>query len=59
MEELAQGEVLFAATGVTNGTMLNGIRRTSCGEYSHSVVMRSRTRTVRYVEAYHNPGSGA
>ena len=54
MEDLAQGDVMFAATGVTNGTMLKGVRRFSGGAMTHSMVMRSRTGTVRYIEAVHN-----
>ena len=49
LEELAAGDVIFAATGVTPGTMLNGVRRTAKGFETHSVVMRAATRTVRWV----------
>ena len=52
--DLASGDVMFAATGVTNGTMLNGVRRFAGGAKTHSLVMRSKTGTVRYVEAEHN-----
>lgn len=52
--DLAKGDVMFAATGVTNGTMLNGVRRFSGGAKTHSLVMRSKSGTVRYVEATHN-----
>ena len=52
--ELASGDVMFAATGVTKGTMLDGVRRFSGGAKTHSLVMRSKTGTVRYVEAEHN-----
>ena len=52
--DLASGDVMFAATGVTNGTMLKGVRRTHTSAFTHSVVMRSRTGTVRYVEANHD-----
>jgi fructose-1,6-bisphosphatase II / sedoheptulose-1,7-bisphosphatase len=52
--DLARGDVMFAATGVTNGTMLKGVRRFSGGATTHSVVMRSRSGTVRYIEAVHN-----
>ena len=54
MEDLAHGDVMFAATGVTNGTMLKGVRRFSGGAMTHSMVMRSRSGTVRYIEAIHN-----
>ena len=52
--DLAKGNVMFAATGVTNGTMLRGVRRFSGGAKTHSLVMRSKSGTVRYVEAEHN-----
>ena len=52
--DLARGDVMFAATGVTNGTMLNGVRRFAGGANTHSLVMRSKTGTVRYIEAEHN-----
>jgi fructose-1,6-bisphosphatase II / sedoheptulose-1,7-bisphosphatase len=52
--DLAHGDVMFAATGVTNGTMLRGVRRFPGGATTHSVVMRSRTGTVRYIEARHD-----
>ena len=52
-EEMAKGEVIFVATGVTHGTMLQGVSHVPGGEVSHSVVMRSATGTVRWVEAFH------
>ena len=52
--DLASGDVMFAATGVTNGTMLRGVRRFAGGASTHSVVMRSKSGTVRYVEARHD-----
>ncbi len=52
--ELAAGDVLFAATGVTSGAMLRGVRRFGHGAVTHSVVMRSKSGTVRYVEAHHS-----
>jgi fructose-1,6-bisphosphatase II / sedoheptulose-1,7-bisphosphatase len=54
LEDLAKGDVMFAATGVTTGTMLRGVRRFAGGAYTHSVVMRSKSGTVRYIEAHHN-----
>lgn len=54
LHDLANGDVMFAATGVTDGTMLRGVRRFSGGARTHSIVMRSRSGTVRYVEATHN-----
>jgi len=52
--DMAHGDVMFAATGVTNGAMLRGVRRFPGGAFTHSVVMRSKTGTVRYVEAKHD-----
>ena len=55
MDDLAKGDVMFAATGVTDGTMLKGVRRHGNRVYTHSIVMRSQTGTVRMIEAEHNP----
>ena len=52
--EMAKGDVMFAATGVTTGPMLRGVRLTPTGGMTHSIVMRSKSGTVRYVEAHHN-----
>ena len=54
VHEMAAGNVLFAATGVTAGAMLRGVRRFGHGATTHSVVMRSTSGTVRYIEAHHN-----
>lgn len=52
--ELAHGDVMFAATGVTDGTMLQGVRRFPDGALTHSIVMRSKTGTVRTIQAEHH-----
>ncbi|MEJ0063482.1 MAG: class II fructose-bisphosphatase [Alphaproteobacteria bacterium] len=52
--DLAHGDVMFAATGVTNGAMLKGVRLFPGGAATHSIVMRSITGTVRTIEAMHN-----
>jgi fructose-1,6-bisphosphatase II len=52
-EELARGEVMFAATGVTSGDFLKGVRFFGGGCETHSVVMRSKTGTVRFVQSIH------
>ncbi len=52
--EMAKGDVMFAATGVTTGPMLRGVHRSGHGAVTHSIVMRSKSGTVRYVEAHHN-----
>ncbi|MDP3963278.1 MAG: class II fructose-bisphosphatase [bacterium] len=56
-EELASGNVMFAACGVTTGEFLRGVRYTKHGAYTHSVVMRSATHTIRWIEAEHHFGS--
>ncbi|MHB1206326.1 MAG: class II fructose-bisphosphatase [Rhodospirillaceae bacterium] len=53
MLDLAKGNVMFAATGVTTGPMLKGVRRFAGGAVTHSLVMRSKTGTVRYIDAHH------
>ena len=52
-EEMARGDVFFAATGVTNGDLLRGVRYFSGGAETHSIVMRSKSRTIRFIEARH------
>jgi fructose-1,6-bisphosphatase II / sedoheptulose-1,7-bisphosphatase len=52
--EMATGDVMFAATGVTSGAMLRGVRRFGGGAVTHSVVMRSKSGTVRFIEGHHN-----
>lgn len=54
LHDLASGDVMFAATGVTNGTMLKGVRRHAGGAYTQSIIMRSSTGTVRTIEAQHD-----
>jgi fructose-1,6-bisphosphatase II / sedoheptulose-1,7-bisphosphatase len=54
MAEMARGDVMFAATGVTTGPLLRGVRFTGAGATTHSIVMRSKSGTVRYVEGHHN-----
>lgn len=54
IDELAQGHVMFCATGVTQGTFLNGVRFFSGGARTQSVVMRSESGTFRLIEAEHH-----
>ena len=54
MMDMAKGDVMFAATGVTSGSMLKGVRRFGNGAETHSIVMRSKTGTVRWISAHHN-----
>jgi fructose-1,6-bisphosphatase II len=54
LEELAQGNVMFAATGVTDGPFLHGVRFFANGASTQSIVMRSLSGTVRTVDANHD-----
>lgn len=52
-EDMVGSNVMFAATGVTNGDYLRGVRFFRGGATTNSVVMRATTRTVRFIEAIH------
>lgn len=54
MEEMASGHVTFAATGVTYGAMLEGVRTFPTKAVTHSMVTRSQTGTLRYIKAHHD-----
>ncbi|AJC48646.1 class II fructose-bisphosphatase [Allofrancisella guangzhouensis] len=59
IDNLASGNIIFAATGVTDGNMLKGIKRINSSRrgsfaVTHSIVMRSTTRTVRHITAEHS-----
>ncbi len=53
LEEMAKGNVMFCATGVTQGNFLDGVKFTSGGASTHSIIMRSETGTVRDIRATH------
>ena len=53
MNEMAKGDVLFAASGVTDGNMLDGVKFGKGEIQTHTVVMRSATGTVREIKARH------
>ena len=54
LEELAKGDCIFAATGVTDGSLLEGVKRRKDGVMTtESVVMRASSRTVRWVKGEH------
>ncbi len=54
LDDLAMGEDLFfAATGITDGDMLNGVRYSGKSAETHSLVMRGTTRTIRNIRATH------
>jgi fructose-1,6-bisphosphatase II len=52
-EELVRGDCVFAATGITNGSLLRGVRYTPRGAVTHSVFMRSRSGTIRWLRTEH------
>jgi len=56
---MAVGDVTFAATGVIGGAMLSGVRTVAGCAITHSMVMRSTTGTLRYIEAHRNFASEA
>jgi fructose-1,6-bisphosphatase II len=54
-EDMAKGEgIVFAATGITDNAMLRGVRVEGHYAFTHSIVMRLRSRTVRYITARHD-----
>jgi fructose-1,6-bisphosphatase II len=53
LEQLARGNVMFIATGITNGSYLQGVRYDGTGAHTHSIVMRSETGTIREIKAIH------
>src|SRR5262249_15903125 len=53
-DDLCSGtDVFFAATGITDGSLLRGVSYHRNGATTYSMVMRSRSGTVRYIEAHH------
>lgn len=54
MNELAAGNVMFVATGVTDGSLLKGVQFKPWGAITHSIVMRSRSGTIRHINAEHH-----
>lgn len=54
LDELASGNVMFCATGVTDGSFLDGVLFKSWGCLTHSIVMRSESGTIRHIRAEHH-----
>lgn len=54
IDDLAKGNLMFAATGVTSGNFLDGVIFKSWGCYTHSLVMRSESGTIRHIRAEHH-----
>ncbi len=52
-QDMARGDVLFAATGVTDGNMLAGVKFGRNYITTHTIVLRSSSRTVREIKARH------
>jgi fructose-1,6-bisphosphatase II len=58
-EELVKGDnIMLAATGVTDGDLLKGVRYTGTGAFTHSIVMRSKSGTVRFISTEHHFAKG-
>lgn len=53
MEDLVSGPCCFVATGITNGSMLKGVRWVERRPHTHSVFMRSTSGTIRFIESWH------
>ncbi len=47
-------DIFFAATGISGGTFLRGVKFTGKGAITHSMVMRGKTGTIRFIEAHHS-----
>ena len=54
LDELAHGDIIFSATGVTEGTMVRGVRNINAIHITHSLVLRSNDSSTQYIETYHN-----
>jgi fructose-1,6-bisphosphatase II len=57
LEDLAAGDVMFAATGVTNGSLLDGVNFIGGGARTQSLVMRSASGTIRVISSTHHFGT--
>jgi fructose-1,6-bisphosphatase II / sedoheptulose-1,7-bisphosphatase len=53
MRDMVMGDLSFAATGITDGSLLEGVRFTREAVFTHTVVMRASTRTVRWMKTEH------
>ena len=57
VSDLASGNVVFAATGITSGDMLRGVRYRRDGIFTNSLIMRSESKIVRRIETFHRDRS--
>jgi fructose-1,6-bisphosphatase/sedoheptulose 1,7-bisphosphatase-like protein len=56
-DDLAPGKrIIFAATGVTDGALLKGVRFFGAGKRTHSVVMTTESKSIRFVDTVHVEG---
>jgi fructose-1,6-bisphosphatase II / sedoheptulose-1,7-bisphosphatase len=53
MHDMARGDVIFSATGVTDGSMLSGVKFDGDWVETHTVIMRAATKTVRWLKTRH------
>jgi len=53
MRDMVTGDLAFAATGITDGSLLEGVRFTKDAVFTHTLVMRASTRTVRWIKTEH------
>jgi fructose-1,6-bisphosphatase II / sedoheptulose-1,7-bisphosphatase len=53
MRDMVMGDLSFAATGITDGSLLEGVRFSREAIFTHTLVMRASTRTVRWIKTEH------
>jgi fructose-1,6-bisphosphatase II / sedoheptulose-1,7-bisphosphatase len=58
VEDMVNGDVIFAATGITGGSMLDGVKFSGERIETHTVVMRAATKTVRWLRTRHHAAAG-
>jgi fructose-1,6-bisphosphatase II / sedoheptulose-1,7-bisphosphatase len=54
LDDLVKGDVMFAATGITDGALLSGVQRAGTKARTHSLVMNSKSGTIRFIDAFHD-----
>ncbi|MEJ2118517.1 MAG: fructose-bisphosphatase class II, partial [Alphaproteobacteria bacterium] len=59
LEDMVRGDVIFSATGITDGTMLDGVKFNGKTVETHSIVMRSTSKTVRWVHSCYDVAASA
>lgn len=57
IDQMAKGDVIFAATGVTDGSLLDGVKFSGESVETHTVIMRAATKTVRWLKTRHHVAS--